>query len=350
MDAYKDILSWQLLGNSLESLLVAVGVFVGITVLLSLFKRVLLKRVTAYAKRTSFKLDDVIVQVINRVGASFYMVIALYVAVQHLTFPSVIDLVVEAAFLIVIVNEVIKILERIMNFLLRKQFVGEKEGERRISSMLSIIIKVILWSVGILLVLSNLGINVNSLIAGFGIGGIAISLALQNILGDLFSSFSIAFDKPFEEGDFIVVGEDKGTVKKIGLKTTRLESLQGEEIVISNNELTSARVQNFKRMKKRRIVFTLGVTYETPSEKLDKIPEIIEKVIKDQPQAEFDRAHFFEFGDSNLNFEVVYYVLTDDYNQYMDAQQGMNLAILREFEKEGIEMAYPTRTVYMKKD
>jgi len=218
-------------------------------------------------------------------------------------------------------------------------------------AIINVSVKFVLWAVGILLILSNLGINVNSLVAGLGIGGLAISLALQSVLGDLFSSVSIAVDKPFEEGDFIVVGEHKGTVKKIGLKTTRVEALQGEEIVLSNTELTTARVQNFKKMHRRRVLFHIGVTYDTPIEKLKKVEDIIEEACGEHKEkVEFDRVHFQEFGDSNLIFEVVYYMQVSDYNVYMDTQESINFKILEEFEKEGIEMAYPTQTLYVKKD
>ena len=221
------------------------------------------------------------------------------------------------------------------------------EDETSLSSALSLILRVILWTVGILMILSNLGFNVTSLLASLGIGGLAVSLALQPLFADIFSSFSIILDKPFEEGDYIVCGEYKGTVKRIGLKTTRLEALQGEELVISNAELTAARVQNFKKLQKRRIVFAIGVTYDTPPATLRGIPKIIEDVISGKEHAEFSRAHFWEFADSSLNLEIVYFIHSSEYVDYMDTQQEINLEILEAFEKEGIEMAFPTRTVHV---
>ena len=211
------------------------------------------------------------------------------------------------------------------------------------------IIKGVIWGFGILLVLSNLGINISSLLAGLGIGGIAVALALQNILGDLFSAFAIYLDKPFEVGDFIVVGESKGTVEKIGIKTSRLRALQGEELIISNKELTNARIQNFKKMKERRITFRLGVTYETPLEKLKKIPEIIKQIITSFEDTRFERAHFVQFGDFALIFEVVYYMTTPAYIDYLNTQEKINFKIKEIFEKENIEMAYPTQTIFLKK-
>ena len=197
------------------------------------------------------------------------------------------------------------------------------------------------------MVLSNLGVDVTTLIASLGIGGLAVSLALQPLFQDMFSAFSLIIDKPFQAGDFIVTGDFKGTVKKVGLKTTRLQSLQGEELIISNSELTTARIQNFKRLQKRRIVFGIGVTYDTPTKKLKTIPETIEKIITAQEGADFERAHFWQFADSSLNYEIVYFVDNADYAVYMDIQQSINMQILEAFEKDGIEMAFPTRTVHM---
>jgi len=214
---------------------------------------------------------------------------------------------------------------------------------------LNIIIKIILWIIGLLLILSNLGINITSLVAGLGIGGIAIALALQNILSDLFSSFAIYFDKPFKVGDFIIIGKDMGTVEQIGIKTTRLRALQGEQIVISNQELTSARIQNFKKLSERRVAFELGVVYGTPDDKMKKIPELIEKIIKETKDTRFDRSHFKSFGDFALIFETVYYITSGEYLDYMNAQQEIGLKIKEKFSTEEIEFAYPTQTLFLNK-
>ena len=222
------------------------------------------------------------------------------------------------------------------------------EGVKTAFSYLSIFAKVLVWSFGLLLILSNLGVNITSLVAGLGIGGIAFAFAIKNILEDLFSSFAIFFDKPFVPGDFIQVGDQRGVVKKIGIKTTRIQATQGEEIVFSNQELTSSQIHNFKKLRERRINFSFGIIYETPLEKIAEISDMVKKIILEIEGARFDRAHFNCFADSALSFEVVYFVMSDDYNQYMDIQQKINLAILEVFKKEGIEMAYPTRVVYQK--
>lgn len=200
------------------------------------------------------------------------------------------------------------------------------------------------------MILANMGYNVTSLIAGLGIGGIAIGLALQNILGDLFSSLAIYFDKPFKVGDFVIVDQYMGTVKHVGVKTTRIEALQGEEIVVSNSDLTNSRIQNFGVMQRRRIAFNFGVTYDTSAEKLKAIPGWVKKIIDDIEITEYDRSNFKGFGDSSLDFENVYYLNSGDYNEYMNTQEEINLAIVQKFEEEGVEMAFPTQTVHVKKD
>ncbi|GAB4256731.1 MAG: mechanosensitive ion channel family protein [Methylomicrobium sp.] len=216
-------------------------------------------------------------------------------------------------------------------------------------SILNFTSQVVLWSVALLLILQNLGIDITALVAGLGIGGIAVALALQRILNDLFSSLSIVLDKPFVIGDFIVFGDFLGTVEHIGVKTTRLRSLTGEQIICANGELLDTRIRNFKRMQERRVVFKLGVVYQTSLEKLQHIPAMIKAIIDEQPDTRFDRAHFFEYGDFSLNFEIVYYVLSADYNLYMDRQQAINLAIFRHFGQQGIEFAYPTQSIFLSK-
>ncbi|MEQ8215048.1 MAG: mechanosensitive ion channel family protein, partial [Smithellaceae bacterium] len=199
----------------------------------------------------------------------------------------------------------------------------------------------------LLLILDNLGFNITSLVAGLGIGGVAVALAVQNILGDLFASLSIVIDKPFVVGDFIVIDQLRGTVEHVGLKTTRLRSLSGEQLIFSNNDLLKSRIQNFKRMTERRVVFGFGVTYQTPQDKLPLINGIVREIIEKQEHVNFDRVHFKEFGNSALNFEVVYIVKDQDYNLYMNIQQAINLEMFRRFQEEKIEFAYPTQTLFV---
>ena len=207
-------------------------------------------------------------------------------------------------------------------------------------------IRVLIWLIGIVFLLDNLGFDISAVVASLGIGGVAIALASQGVLQDLFSYFSILLDRPFELGDFIIVGDYLGTVEYVGIKTTRLRSINGEEIIIANTDLTGSRIRNFKRMRSRRIVFQFGVLYETDTELLAKIPILIADIIDHPPNATCDRAHFAGYGEYSLNFEVVYFINTNDYNIYMDAQQQINLKIKSEFAKRNIEFAYPTQVNY----
>jgi small-conductance mechanosensitive channel len=206
---------------------------------------------------------------------------------------------------------------------------------------------VVIWSTVLLAALANMGVNITAMIAGLGIGGIAVALAAQNILSDLFASASIVLDKPFVLGDFIIVGSEMGSVEKIGLKTTRLRSLSGEQIIFSNDDLLKSRIRNCKRMQERRNVFTIGVVYDTTYDKLAAIPAILREAVESQSQTRFDRAHFKQYGDFALIFEVVYYVVSPDHNLYMDIQQAVNLHIFRRFEAEQIQFAFPTQTIYL---
>jgi small-conductance mechanosensitive channel len=212
---------------------------------------------------------------------------------------------------------------------------------------MSFVARLAIWALAVVLVIDNLGYDVTALVAGLGIGGVAIALAVQNILGDLFASLSIVLDKPFVVRDFIIVDDHLGEVEKIGIKTTRLRSLSGEQLIFSNSDLLSSRVRNFKRMYERRVPFTFGVVYQTTPDQLEAIPGMVKNIIEDLENTRFDRAHFKSFGESSYDFEVVYYVRSPDYNVYMDIQQKINLALCRGFAQKGIEFAYPTRTVYI---
>jgi small-conductance mechanosensitive channel len=213
--------------------------------------------------------------------------------------------------------------------------------------VLGFVVHVAVWSLVLLLAMDNLGYEITALLAGLGVGGIAVALATQNILGDLFASLSIVLDKPFAVGDFLVVGDFLGSVEKVGIKTTRLRSLSGEQLVFSNNDLLSSRIRNYGRMYERRVLFTLGVTYQTPADKLKRIPAIVREAIEMQESVRFDRAHFQKYGDFALIFEIVYYVLSPDFNLYMDIHQAVNLFIYERFAEEEIEFAYPTQTLYV---
>jgi small-conductance mechanosensitive channel len=226
---------------------------------------------------------------------------------------------------------------------------AEPEMKRKQIKTLLVIINIIVWSLALILLMGNLGYNVTGIVAGLGIGGIAIALAAQTILGDLFSYFVIFFDKPFEVGDFIIVNDKVGSVEKVGLKSTRIRAISGEQIIISNTNLTDSWIHNYKRMERRRVVLKIGVIYGTPAAKIENIPVMVESMIKEQEELTFDRAHFSGFGDFSLNFEIVYFVGNSDYVTYMNNQQNILLKLYRAFENEGIEFAFPTQTLFLQR-
>jgi small-conductance mechanosensitive channel len=338
---------------TIKEILMAIGVLFLSLIVLKIFKSIILGKLKKLSKITKNDLDDVLMDMINSIKPYFYLFVSLYISLKYLSLPASFESIINGFFVLLVAFQAAKSLEVLIVYGAKKM-VG-KEGEevdrrdQRQRQIITLVLKILLWTFILLSALSNLGINVTSLIAGLGISGVAIAFALQNILGDIFSSFSIYFDKPFIEGDFIIIGNDMGTVKKIGIKSTRIETLQGEELVVSNRELTTARVHNYKKMDKRRIVFSFGVAYETSSEKLRKIPEMVKSIILKTDLAELDRVNFKEFGDFSLNYEVVYYVSVPDYNKYMDIQEKINLELKDQFEREQIEFAYPTYTIQMEK-
>jgi len=344
-----DLLETEVFGNALGNFILAGVSLVVFLVIFKIIQWATLYRLRKLAERTSTDVDDALINIIGTIKPPFYSFLALYFAVTlFISLPGSISRFMTVVLILWVVYQVISAVQVLIDYVARRALGGEDSDEAKVAAgLIGKIAKIILWVVGLLLILSNLGVNVNSLIAGLGVGGIAIAFALQSILGDLFSSFAIYFDKPFVVGDFIVVGENSGTVERIGIKTTRIRSLQGEELVIPNQELTSARIHNYKSIKTRRVSFSFGVLYETPKEVLREIPGIIEGIVKGIDLARFDRIHFARFDDSSLTFDVVYFVDSSDYVEYMDVRQEVNFRIKEIFDERGISMAYPTRTLYM---
>ncbi len=340
--------------NTAYDYLIALIAFAVILGIFKGFKFFLLKRLRRFAEKTSTDYDLLAVDIVETFGWPLYFSVALYLASLMLVVPQTVSRIIIYIILVYLIFYGVKACFAVVDFFVNKEVEKRKKKEivegTSFLKLLGNIVKGIVLIIAVLLVVSNLGFDVTSLFVGIGIGGIAIAFALQNILADLFSSFSIYFDKPFEEGDFIIVGSDMGIVKRIGFKSTRIKTLHGQELVVSNKELTSTRINNYKKMQRRRIVFNVGVEYSTPRKKLEKIPAIIRKIIDDIELADIDRVHFKEFADSSLNFEVVYYVDIADYNKYMDIQQEINLNLVSAFEKENIAFAFPSRTVYLRKD
>lgn len=345
-----DFWQYAFLGNEIKSYVIAVIAFIVFIFGFKFFQALIFNHLKKLAKTTKTDIDDTLIKIVQSLKPPFYSFVAIYLSLYFITLTPLFQKAVNIILIVLVTYQVIIGIQILIDYVIKRgREKQEDTGSQAALTLMGKIAKGILWVIGILLILSNVGVNVTSLIAGLGIGGVAIALALQNILSDLFSSFAIYFDKPFIPGDFIVVGSHKGTVEKVGIKTTRIRAPQGEEIVISNQELTSARVQNFKRMKERRITFSFGLVYDISSEKLEKIPNRVKGIIDSIDSARFDRCHFTEFGDSALIFEAIYYVTTPEYVTFRNIHQEILFKIKRTFEENKIIMAYPTQTVYLEK-
>lgn len=329
--------------------------FIGLLIFFKFFKIIIIARLKRLSKKTKNDIDDFAIEIVNGLKPPFYLLITFYIAVYSLNFIDLIDKTIFGIFIIVLIFQVVLTLQKIIDYILEKKLLTNVENKddaknkKAVIRLLSQIFKIALWVVGFLMILSNLGVNVTSLVAGLGVGGIAIAFALQGILGDLFASFAIFLDQPFKVGDHVEIGTESGVVQKVGMKTSRIKTFNGDELVVANTDLAATRIHNFSRMEKRRVTFNLGVTYDTGSKKLKEIPEIIEKIVKTEKDAIFKRVNFIEFGDSALIFKIVYHINSSDLELSLAIQERVNLAIYGEFEKKKIEFAFPTQTVYVSK-
>jgi small-conductance mechanosensitive channel len=312
---------------------------------------VIVRRVQKWAARTDTSLDDTIVEILLSTRMLFVSLVALQMGVLFLVLPAGTTRYTRIAAVIALLLQIgvwanAAITAAIRRENQKKAAAGDTSGVS-VMAMLGVLGRSLAWAVVVLLILDNLGVNITALVAGLGIGGIAIALAVQSVLQDLLASVSIVLDKPFEIGDTIHVDDLIGTVQHIGIKTTRLRALSGEQLVFGNKDLLGARVRNYKRMEERRAVFAVGVSYETPVDTLEKLPELLRQVVEREDRTRFDRAHFKTFGPSSLDFEIVYYVLVPDYAEYMSVQQRINFEILRRFHALGVTIAYPTQTIHL---
>ena len=337
-------------GVSLVDWCIAIGSGVVLAGVLIIVRRLVTNRFKKLAKRTNNKVDDLIALLVKETRRYTFVAAGIGLAIYIRDFPEQIDqIAIRSVFLIFLFQVGLwgnAAITWWVDLYQEEKMAVDPSSVTTIRGV-ALIGYILLWSVLLLLTLDNFGIDVTALVTGLGIGGIAVALAVQNILGDLFASLSIMLDKPFVIGDFLVIDDYKGTVEDIGLKTTRLRSLSGEQIIISNSDLLKSRIRNYKRMNQRRIAFTVGVEYETDKKLLDQIPLMLEQAVSRQEQVRFDRAHFQSFGDSALMFEVVYFVLESDYTLYMNVQQAINLSIFHQFAEKGIGIAYPTQKVFV---
>lgn len=336
--------------NPLLDWLIAVGVSAAAWLVLVTLRR-WVRRYYARLKATpGTELLEIPMRVLGRTSTPFFVVASAFAGAQMLVLGPKAEAIVMSLITVAFFWQAgVWAVASVEAWLERKRHHDEQTDRAALGSLgiIAFILNAVIWSLVVLLTLDNLGVDITALVAGLGIGGIAVALAVQNVLGDLFASLSITLDRPFVVGDFLVIGDFMGTVEHIGVKSTRLRSLNGEQIVMANGDLLGSRVRNYGRMSERRVVFATGIVYETPVDLVESVPTILRESVEAQPEVRFDRAHFKAHGAFSLDFETVYYVLSADYNRYMDIQQAINLELHRRFAASGIEFAYPTQKVLM---
>ncbi len=287
--------------------------------------------------------------ILSRTRVLFFVVVAIYLGAKSLTLSNDIHRILNSLITIALFWQAgLWITTGVSIWLGRKSAVHEGANLAAISSLgiIKFIAQATIWTLVLLLTLDNLGVRVTALVAGLGVGGVAIALAVQNVLGDILASLAIAFDRPFVVGDFLIIDNILGGVEYIGIKTTHLRSLDGEQIIMSNADIIKSRIHNYGRQSERRVLFTLHIAFETPVEVVESLASIIKEIVKAQPGTRFDRSHFSKYTDSALEYEVVYFVLSADYSRYMDIQQTINIELMRKFAELGVEFAHPATTVY----
>lgn len=344
-----DIFLYRIAGNTLSRYLYFIAIFAGSIILLKLFRIIIFSKIKKYTESTGSKIDDFIVTSFQKNILPLMYLVLFYLSTGVLHTGSRFEKWSGNIFLVIFAFFLTRFLVSLVLFFTSRYWFSRKDKDERssITVLVSTVIRILLWTVSILLLLDNLGLKVSGLVAGLGVGGVAIAFAAQSILRDIFNYFTIFFDRPFEIGDFLVIDQFAGVVEHIGVKTTRIRSLGGELLIFANTDLTGSRVRNYKSMQERRVVFSFGVTYQTPPGKLKRITEKIRQCIENMDGVKFDRAHFLKFGDSSLEFEIVYYVLSGDYTTYMNVQQEININIMIILQKMNVDFAYPTRTIYI---
>lgn len=338
-----------LFGNSLHNYFICLLTFIAVWALLLFLRSFLKSKVKHLATEKQSAYWRLCFELLRDIRSIFYPTMALYVATRRLDFPPTLDKWFSIFFLSVLVVQIVQIASELLVFFLTRNS-SAISGDLRAQNTnrnIVLLVRFGLWMAGALFILDNAGFNVGTFIAGLGIGGVAIALASQAILGDTFSSFAISLDKPFVPGDYIVVDNFQGTIELIGLKTTRVRSISGEMLVFSNSDLCKSRLRNFKQMAERRISVKIGVTYDTDPVNLRKLPKTLQSIVESTARTRFDRAHFAIYGDFALIFELVYYVLSKEMIDYMDVQQDINFKILEEFSEAGISIAFPTQTIQL---
>jgi small-conductance mechanosensitive channel/uncharacterized protein YeaO (DUF488 family) len=342
------MLQYIIFQNTVQEWLIAACILIVSFAGMLIVKKLLIRQFQGVARRTFNAWDDLVVELIEKTGRFFILAVSIYAASLILSFHQTTTALLQKIAILSLLLQLAIWGSHILAFWSTRY----KEQQLRINSSalktllrMGSILRVVLWTFLVLLALDNLGVDITTLVAGLGITGIAVALAVQNILKDLLSALSIVLDKPFEVGDFIIVDSYMGSIERIGVKTTRIRSISGELLIFSNSGLLQSRIRNYKHMYERRVVFSLNITYDTPIEKVAALPAMLKDIVASKDQVRFDRAHFKAYGDSALEYEIVYWMQDPDYNLYMDTQQAINLEILHQFEREGIQFAFPTQTL-----
>ncbi|MEZ4574095.1 MAG: mechanosensitive ion channel family protein [Vampirovibrionales bacterium] len=344
-------LGYRVLGNNILAWLIAGAFALAAWGVFNLLQHLAVRRLKAVQGNFVGQYTDFLATLLAKVNPLIEILIALMMGLYFVQLPNGFGVVLRHVLVLSVLIQLAFWAKPVVSFGMDLYINGQATDEEKkvaetLRGVVTITALTLIFSVLVMLGLDHFGVNITALVTGLGIGGVAMALAVQNTLKDLLAALAIVTDQPFTVGDFIIVGTEMGTVKHIGLKTTRLQSLSGEELVFSNDDLLSSRVRNFLKMHERRVVFGLGVTYDTPVDKLATIPDTVRGIIEAQAFTRADRAHFAKFGASSLDFEFVYYVEGNDYSRYMDVQQAINLAIMRHFADHGIEFAFPTQTLY----
>lgn len=345
-----ELLSTVIAGLSVESWIRLVVVWIAALAALLLLKWLIVGRVSILAKRTKNQIDDMLVAMLDGTRKVFLGLVALLIAVQFVSDEApALAVIRRVVFLGALVQAGLWV-----NHLVRfwSEWYVEKQGDHGKTQVtavnaLGLAARILLWSILAVLTLDNFGVDITALVAGLGIGGIAIALAVQNVLQDLLAYVSIVVDKPFSHGDYLVMGEYSGTVEHIGIKSTRLRSISGEQLIFSNNDLLGSRIRNYRRMYERRVSIEIGVTYDTPRAILEQIPQMIQTIVESEEDVRFNRSHMTSFGDSAILFQTIYHMTNPDYTLHMDRRQAINLNIHKVFEDKGIEFAFPTQTIHI---
>ncbi|MCE5344482.1 MAG: mechanosensitive ion channel family protein [Eubacteriales bacterium] len=344
-----DILGLVLYHNTVLQYLIFLALLLVSILVVNIATKMLVKRLKPRAEKSKKPVDELLVNAAEQYLSPILTFTAIILCLKTLAISQVVQNIVDAAVKIFFAFVGGLLLTRVSVSFLNRYWKQKRRGAggKMTVHWMSVLMKFSIWTVVGILFLQNIGVKIDALLAGLGVGGLAIAFAAQTVLEDVFCFVTIFFDRPFEIGDFIISGDHMGTVEHIGVRSTRLRSLDGEQLILSNKDLTSSRIRNYKTMKKRRVVFPLGVTYQTDAELLAEIPALLRQIIEGVGGAEFGRAHFFTFGDYSLDYEVVFFVLSDDYDQYMDTRQKINLKIKEVFDLRGIKFAFPTQTLFL---